>query len=477
MEKGARFPSTRRAAGVIAAFGLAAAGLGACSSSTHTVARSQPGVSFVQSAALAANGTLPTDRSATLNCGSDQYGWLTELTHVPISQAKVAKHLGAFIPTGPVGPDGKPVMAKQMMASGTIASPGAGASDVPLDHPYGGDFSFDERLIPAYDGLDKGYPAPGHGPTKPNLIHDEIQTGMLPHVAGAVQISPGEQWPDLATADESNVVPGFTPQAGDSAAVMGSWVTDCGHRDFHPELHQVNFMAYGHRSGNATVAHAFFNPYESSQLYNPDTALSGKVNDPSTLSSPNTQNVLKYIVTAIERVATGQDPQATLPQVLVPFTSSPAPWKVCAPAGTSGSNLKVSYDFSVRAGVSVTVSPDDASGCATVTTRLTSSYRPADAPGQAECPVTWDWMDSNAIGNGGITQVNIPQEILSQVKAFSPSLAATLAPKVNLPLLVNCYPPLTVSGIPAPDSGAHTVHTSATQVLPFAGWVKVNWGS
>jgi hypothetical protein len=460
-----------------------AALLGGCSSAAAPanaprVTSRGPEVSFVQAAALAANGPIPTDRSALLNCGSATYGWLSELTHVSISAARVTRHWGAFIPSGPAGPDGKPVMAKQMMASGVIESPsGGGAEDVPFDHPYGGDVSFDEKLAPAYAALDQAFPAPGESRFPASTIHDEIQVGLLPHQPGAGAIHAGESWPDAANGAVAGVLPGFSLQAGDQAAVMGSWVTDCGHQDFHPELPTVNFMAYGHRTGSATVAHAFYAPYEVAQLFNPDTALSGKVSDPSVLRSSASQDVLHYVVTAITRLATGQDQAVTVPIVLAPFTASPAPWQVCAPAGTSGHSLAVGYDFSVRTGVHVAVRTDAATGCAVVTTTLTPAYRPADAPGQAECPTTWAWLDKNAFGQGGVGHVDIPSLVLAQVRKISPALATAIAPKIVRPPVSNCYPPLTVAGLAAPGTGLRRVSTVAGQVMPFAGWVDVAWAS
>lgn len=469
----------------VAAAVVAAATVSACSSTTptgggsakHSTRPGEPLVAFVQSAAVAADGPVPTDRSAVLNCGSSKYGWLSELAQgVSITKATVGDHWGAFVPAGPMGPGGKPAMAKQMMASGTIVSPAPGATDVPFDHPYGGDESFDEKLAPAYGALDQSFPSEGNAAYPAGTIHDEIQLGLIPHVPGADQISPGESWPDAATADESHIAPGFTPQSGDAAAVMGSWVTDCGHQDFHPELHTVSFMAYGHRAGDATVAHAFYDPYEVSQLYNPDTSLSGKVNDDARLTSPSTGNILHYVVTAVTRLAAGLDQAATVPQLLVPFTASPAPWLVCAPPGTSGTTLKVSYDFSVRPGVTVAVVAAPSTGCATVTTDLTSAYTAADAPGQRECPTSWSWLNTNAFGQGGTGHVDIPQLILQYVRKISPSLAAALAPKVNAPLVSNCYPPLTVSGLSSPGDAVERITTSPSQVLPFAGWVEVSWG-
>ncbi len=328
----------------IAVVVAAAAVLASCSSTAPKAAPAQtsptgassaagpPLVSFEASAALAANGPLATGQTAASTCGSNRSGWLAEIAKVGLSAAKVSKHWAFLEPLG------NGITGRQLQGSGTITSIDVGNVDVPFDHPFAGDMSFNEKLDSPYVGLSRNLGVgltPGEGDPR-GVVHDELMTGLMPHPVGNGSLGATSTWPQYATNSAKTVTQAFVPRTGDRVAVMGYWVVDCGHTDFHTELHSVTFMAYGHRSGSATVAHAFFNPYEEAQLYNPDLALAGLVSDPSRLDAPATQNILKYLVTAIVRVASGQDKQATLPVLVEPNLQSPAPWTVCAPPGTRG---------------------------------------------------------------------------------------------------------------------------------------------
>jgi hypothetical protein len=474
----------RRRSQALAGLALASIALAACSSSSSpastTTSSPAPGrtpagaplVSFVTASALAVNGTVPQGTAAG-TCGSPKYGWISELAHVSLSQARVKRHWAAFVPT----PDG--LGAKQMEASGSITSIGIGATDVPFDHPFGGDMSFDEHVDQPYVALDQNL-GPNQGGNPPDTVHDELMAGLVPHAAAGV-LTPGVSWPDYAQRAMSGIAPGFVPQAGDRVAVMGSWVVDCGHTDFHSELHSITFMAFGHREGDATVAHAFYNPYEVAQVFNPDPSLSGKVDDPGVLTSSASQDVLHFLVTAIIRLASGADRQATAPVMLEPNTQSPTPWTVCAPAGTSGHHLAISYDFSIRPGVSVFVEPDRSDGCATVSTTLTGSYRPPEVTGQQLCPTAWSWLDKNAFGEAGTfggtgnAPHDIPTLILQQVGHIAPGLVNALRPKIGLPLQSVCFEPLVVDDLSSPSAAATTVTTVSSQLVPLAGWVRVAW--
>lgn len=428
-------------------------------------------VGFVTSAATASNGAIPTG-TAIGTCGSAKYGWVSEMAHVSVTSARVRRHWAAFIKTD------HGLAAKQMEAAGTIANLTIGSTDVPFDHPFGGDMSFDEHVDAPYRGLDQNLG--NSGGNAPGVVHDELMTGLLPHPPGTVDVSTGTSWPIFAASTGSNIAPGFTPQAGDRVAVLGSWVVDCGHTDFHSELHSVTFMAYGHRVGAATVAHAFYNPYGVAQVFNPNPGLAGRVTDRSILSSPSTQDLPSYLTSEILRLAQGIDRQPIAPAVLEPNMESPTPWVVCAPPGTAGTHLAVSYDFSVRPGVQVGVHADQSDGCAVITTRLEASYRPSDAPGGTLCPTDWTWLSEHAFGEastfGGTGNVphNIPQVIIDQVKRFAPNLVGALSHRLFKPLLSVCFPVMTGRlGNLAP--GVHSTQTSVTQILPFVGWVEVAW--
>ncbi len=466
---------------IIAAASMAACSSGAPSSGSavHRVSASTPLVSFEQAEALAADGVIPAG-TAIGTCGSSQYGWLSEVEHVGLSKAKVTRHWAAFVPTG----DG--LAAKQMEASGTIADSDLGANDVPFDHPFGGDLSFDEELATPFAKLDQNVgPLAARGQGNPRqTIHDELMTGLLPHSSSSASRPSGSSWPVFAQQSESGISPGFTPAKGDAVAVRGSWVADCGHEDFHSELHSVSFMTFASAEGTGvTVAHAFANPYEVAQVFDPNFLLDGDMALTPAERAAAGQNLLEYIVTAILRVAEGKDRTATLPMMLEPNTGSPTPWVVCAPPGSSGSSLQVSYAFTARPGVSIAVQPNAATGCAVVSTEIGAGYAPENPPGLSTCPTSWAWLSANAFsdsmtasyGGKGNSTGNIEQDILNELKSISPALARSLAPTLDRGLVSLCYPPLTIPTLPSPASGVHSVATSATQAVPFAGWVRVSW--
>ena len=53
---------------------------------------------------------------------------------------------------------------------------------------------------------------------------------------------------------------GYIPHEGDRIAMRGRWIIDCGHNDFHAELHPITFMAFGHEEGNKTVVQCWPTP-------------------------------------------------------------------------------------------------------------------------------------------------------------------------------------------------------------------------
>jgi hypothetical protein len=399
---------------------------------------------------------------------------VSELAHVSILEAKVRRHWAAFIRT-----DGG-LAAKQMEASGTLANLSIGGTDVPFDHPFGGDMSFDEHVDAPYASLSQNL-GPNSGGNPAAVVHDELMTGLLPHPSGTADVRDGTSWPRYALSTGQDISPGFTPQSGDRVAVMGSWVVDCGHTDFHSEMHSITFMAYGHRQGAATIAHAFYNPYEVAQVFNPDSSLAGRVTDPARLHSASTQDLPSYMVNEMLRLAGGTDRQPIAPVMLEPNTQSPTPFTVCAPSGTGGTKLSVSYDFSVHPGATVRVRSDPSDGCAVVTMTLGAGYRPVDAPGGVLCPTDWTWLSAHAFseastfGGTGDVPHNIPEVIIGQVRRFAPGLVPALSHRLFRPLRSVCFPVMKTAALVSPAAGAHSVTISAAQILPFAGWIEVSW--
>ncbi len=455
----------------VSTLGLAALVAASCSSttnnSTSTGSNAMPVVAFNTTSAVSFNGPIPT-ADALKACGNNKYGFIAEIQYTGPTSAKITKHYGPIEPLS----NGMP---KQMEASGTVVNQGGGNVDLPFDHSFGGDFSMDMALANPYLKLGQNV-GTGSGTPKGD-VHIEIQMGEFPHLTSdpLTQSVPSTMaWTDYATAAESSIVPGFLPQKGDSIAAQGDWVIDCGHPDFHSELHELSFLAFGHVSGNASVVHAFYNPYLPSELYNSNAALSSQVNDPSLLTSKSDVPLIPtYLVNTVIGVATNKTTTPiAVPMIIAPSTIAPEPFTVCAPSG-SGTNLQISYAFDVRPGVEVSKSVDNSTGCVTFTVNFTSSYQTLPPAGQVECQVPWSFINQNASPYSSTGKsLNIQQEIINAVGGLDPSAVPYVQATLQHPLQVNCFDQLG-SPISQVSSSGQSVSIVTNQFSPIVGWARV----
>src|SRR5207237_911043 len=141
-----------------------------------------------------------------------------------------------------------------------------------IDHPFSRDFTFDVLLDEAYWSLARELGS-GEGAGQHEL-HMELEVGQLLHALPQHNgPGEGEPWgllpseqtqPPTPTLDgeaHENLEAAYIPHEGERIAIRGRWIIDCGHNDFHAELHPITFMAFGHAEGSKTVAHVLANPY------------------------------------------------------------------------------------------------------------------------------------------------------------------------------------------------------------------------
>ena len=107
--------------------------------------------------------------------------------------------------------------------------------DFLFGHPFGLDFVADILPDPPYSKLVR--PGTAGSGEDPNSIGLEISQGAMPHGG-----------PGL-----SDFLPGFLPVDGDRVAAVGHWIVDCGHTDFHTEMHPPTFLAFAHRQDARTT--------------------------------------------------------------------------------------------------------------------------------------------------------------------------------------------------------------------------------
>jgi hypothetical protein len=396
---------------------------------------------FHERAAGIANGPLPHP-DAGLACGSTTEQFGTELLHTKPNNAHVVQEWGEIVP------------GQQTFVAGTVASIEFSSGDLTFDHPFGTDFTFDVKPDRPFARLVASVGTGQREGGPPGTLHMEISGGLLPH------------------SDPTEYMAGFIPSVGDRVAAFGRWVVDCGHDDYHTEIHPTTFLAFGHRDGASTVVHTFYNPYYETQLYTPDPTLAPKLEDRSRLASKDSLTFPGYLFHQLLRVIHVGDPgplgylsRLEAHILLDANTASPVTWYQCAPGTKAGGPAQYSYDFVTRPGVSISAKPDPSTGCVGITATIGRSYRALD-PQRMDCVDSWADLNAQAQAALGNKSVDILAAIQAQVpKSFRKLIAHN--PETD------CYDNLIGPNL-APVGSGRRVTASASQPFPFYGWVRVS---
>jgi hypothetical protein len=414
-----------------------------------------PDLAFAPGKAEAADGNPPVYTAAGV-CGSDHETYLKELVHTAPTSLTVKHEWGDIVPGG-----------KQVMVSGTVTTAHAGPGDLPMSHPFGDDLSMDVALDPQFRVFSRQLGAPNAAEPRDEL-HLEISAGMIPHVRrppSTAGTPGGETWRQLSDFNLSGLLPGFEqPAVGDRMAVMGRWIIDCGHEDYGTELHAISFIAWAHQDGSRTVVHTYFNPYRDTELYGPDAKVLGEVNNKHRTSSPDVKEFPPYFVDEVVRLLQGKIDHLRSQELVEATVASPAPWRVCAPTGTTGGLTHVRYDIVARPGVRVRATTNNASGCATLWTDLGRTYRPAE-PKMRQCVLPWDLLD--AVAGGAIGS---PVDVRQLIKSYVPE---QVHPLVDHDPDTTCADALAGPRVHARPTG-RVVRTDRRQPFPFYGVITVS---
>jgi hypothetical protein len=369
-------------------------------------------VEFEKEAALTANGPIPVPakplEEAKEVCGSETAVFGSELlTGTPPSQIKVKNEWADIVP------------GKDMMVSGTISHVELSGGDLSIDHPFSTDFTFDVSLDEPYWPLARELGVKGGGSS--HELHMELEVGQLLHaLPQRTGPAEGEPWdllpqeqtkpptPTLNLQAHENLEAAYIPHEGDRIAMRGRWIIDCGHGDFHAELHPINFMAFGHQVGSKTVVHAISNPYRVTQLYGFGT---GEVNSSSPKGAPFPQALEEAITAVTQKSIAGIPAAIALPVGIERTQPSTAPWIVCPPSGTSGAG-RIRRDFVTRAGVLVSVKAVKGTNCASFSVRVGGpkgefgEYTALQPPSRS-CGLPYPLVNAEVAGGLGITGLRV----------------------------------------------------------------------
>jgi hypothetical protein len=400
-------------------------------------------VEFESAAAVAANGAIPPVPAKPLEeakeaCGSETTTWGSELLTTAPSQIKVKNEWADIVP------------GKEMMVSGTVHSvTSPGSADIPVDHPFSADTTFDVTLDEPYWNLARELTAESEGHPSKHELHMELETGAFPHALPQREgPTEGQPWdllesevkereehgePTVTLLDDASLglESGYIPHEGDRIAMRGRWIIDCGHNDFHGELHPITFMAFGHEEGGKTVVHVLANAYRVTQLYGPGTIeLNPQVPKGKPFGEALEESVTQLVKASLFRA--GPSPLSLL--VGIERTSpSTAPVQVCAPGGGS-KGARVASSFVRRTGVTLELKHAQGSRCATITATVNpAKYKPFE-PRPRTCDMPWPWLSSTIAEALGLSGVRNNEVESIKVNATGGSFTITYAGETTAPI-------------------------------------------
>ncbi|HZR81824.1 MAG TPA: hypothetical protein VFD92_12060 [Candidatus Binatia bacterium] len=423
----------------------------ACGDRVVGSAPEQPLLAFDEGAAVAANGELPGAPPKEV-CGADDRRFLAELTMGNPLEYRVPKRLADIKPS-----------PSEVMVAGTATNVVVGAGDFPFDHTFGSDFNMDVALDAPYAAAAQRFGVVGGD------LHVELAAGQLPHEAVTPGPASGQEWEQMSRLSREGIDRRFLPEEGERVLVMGHWIVDCGHLNFQTELHPITFMARAREDAGRTVVDAFYNPFRETQLYHPDPAKALAFDDPSRLEDPNTQPFPGAFIASILRIQdAAPEPYRSLDHLeswalLEPDRTSPVEWRACAPAGSTGRDLDVKYQWLVRPGVRIDVVPDDAASCAVV--RVTVDDVAIAEPAPRVCVTPWEFLNEVAGEEAGIEDLDL-QALISAFVA--PPYRSRLDPA---PIL-NCYDALAAPGLAHEPTG-RDVEVREDAPFPLYGTMSV----
>jgi hypothetical protein len=393
-------------------------------------------------------GGFPTPQAAM--CGDTNSTFLAELQSRSPDQAKVPFEWAPVVPnTSQPWPT---VDERPFLVSGQIAEQDYSDHDILFAHPFGKDLDIGIKVDDAFNELKRD----------PNsaTLGWEIERGLLPH----------------DNAGDFSFGPLQGPQVGDRIATAGDWIVDCGHDDYHTEIHPPAFLALARaeqvQQQSETVSFAFANPYRVTQLYNPNDALANAFATPAQdlqrFKDGETKPFPAHMYDEIKKIVLLQSTVLEAHVLVEPTTLGVLSWYVCAPGPRGGAgNLGYAYHYTMRTGVAIQAVPHDDIGCVQFIAAVNANYQPMSLTRHV---VTWPWSQINTEAQLMANNPNL--DILQKIEdgAADPGVNHFFAndPKIDT------YDPLNTLLNYHLDQQPGLL-TSDAQPFPFYGWAIVSW--
>ena len=335
--------------------------------------------------------------------------------------------------------------------AGEVLEASDGDGDVLFDHPFGPDFNAQVHLDAPYvflSGIEhEAGEKSGYGE-----IHTEYERRISPRIGL-----------------------GFHQKPGDRVLHRGVWILDCGHPPYSTEMHPPTFSAYAREEdAQTTTAMAFVLPYRSALLFSLDLKVAMDLTNTARFDADDTDTFPRALVSAVVAGVTGDIPNLTSHGLMMPNHFDKLDWQVCAPLPRpKGAKLAATWRFATRTGVTVTATPDEASGCVRFVATMGADYVPMpmtylDAP--------WDWAGlSSSAGDQLGQSVDVRKEIVKLIAGMGLSTDAS-ALQADHPPYVDAYAPLQPRAGADQDAPTAIDAGADDQPYPFYGRARVAWG-
>jgi len=317
--------------------------------------------------------------------------------------------------------------------SGTVVMPALAENDVPFTHPFGLDWEFFLAPDQRYAGL----LAPGNRGPDTEIIEATGRAGHL-GLAESEGVLGIETDQDLAPA-------AFRAQEGDRAVVFGRWIADCGHTDFHTEIHPPLLMAFARPVRGATTVTVVSRPWLVGQRFAVDD-----------------EPIRRHLTNEIIKLETLRSARVEAhPKIYPPLSGSQRIEFTARPPGprrSAADRLVVSFHFTVRHGIDVEVIEASPDAVAVLLTMNPAQYRTAPLPAKK------DW--------------NIPVALISRhTDLFGKVQLVNLLGHPVAGLLLNRDWLTDRYDAPAPPStnDSEKVAIDDEQPFPISGFLRVEW--
>jgi hypothetical protein len=267
-------------------------------------------------------------------------------------------------------------------ASGVAITPKLSGGDVPFTHPFGFDWEFFMALDPPYNSL----LAPGNVGPDGEFVEAARRSAALGLNARNGTLG-------LET-DRDLVPPAYRVREGDRVAAFGRWIVDCGHTDFHTEIHPPLLLVAARRDGRATSVSVISRPWLVGQRFTVDD-----------------EPIRGHLANEVIKVETLRSARVEAhPKILKPFSGVQRIEYIVRPpdARHAGRDrLTVSFHFTVRHGVTVQVANAGADAIRVSITMDADAYKVAPLPRRNDWEVSLSQMSRETDLLNKIQLVNI----------------------------------------------------------------------